>query len=149
MKRNPARKRASARGTPAEELTVKVRQFGPAPDQIQALTEVVTNHRSVRAYLAKTRFRLLRRANGAVRGNEGNQAQTTESVSRSVLRLHEQSHDLCNRKLCAAKNIRGHLNPRSSCFLARQNSTKLPTCSENTRKWVRRYGPAVAIPTAS
>lgn len=60
MKRNPARKHVNARGTAPEELTVKVRPFGPQPDQIQALTRTVTNHRSVRAYLAKTRFRLLR-----------------------------------------------------------------------------------------
>ena len=48
-----------ARGE-GEELKVTFRPFGLGPAQVQALATAVAKHRSVRAYLAKTRHRLLR-----------------------------------------------------------------------------------------
>jgi Copper amine oxidase, enzyme domain len=41
-------------------LDIKIRPFGPQPEELQALAETVTKHRAVQALLAKTRYRLLR-----------------------------------------------------------------------------------------
>jgi Copper amine oxidase, enzyme domain len=60
MKAAGRKKRPVTSRVHEKELGVKVQPFGPRPDQIQALGRTVTSHRAVRAYLAKTRFRLLR-----------------------------------------------------------------------------------------
>jgi Copper amine oxidase, enzyme domain len=41
-------------------LDIKIRPFGPQPEELQALAETVTKHRAVQALLAKTHYRLLR-----------------------------------------------------------------------------------------
>jgi hypothetical protein len=60
MKSASAKKRPTASGAGGEELSVRIEPFGPKPEQLQALADIVTSHRAVHAYLAKTRFRLLR-----------------------------------------------------------------------------------------
>jgi hypothetical protein len=60
MKAAGRKKRPVTSRVHEKEVGVKVQSFGPRPDQIQALAHTVTSHRAVRAYLAKTRFRLLR-----------------------------------------------------------------------------------------
>jgi Copper amine oxidase, enzyme domain len=65
-RKNPTMKVAKRKKKPVtsrvheKELDVTVRPFGPRPDQIQALAHALINQRTVQAYLAKTRFRLLR-----------------------------------------------------------------------------------------
>src|SRR5262245_1092260 len=60
MKAATRKKRPVASRVQEKELHVKVQPFGPRPDQICALASTVTSHRAVQAYLAKTRYRLLR-----------------------------------------------------------------------------------------
>lgn len=60
MKRKSTKRNPRASRGKGEELSVKVQPFGPGPEQVQALAQAVTKHRAVRAYLAKTRHRLLR-----------------------------------------------------------------------------------------
>jgi hypothetical protein len=52
--------RTKVSGTAAMKLGIKIRPFGPTPDEIEVLARSVTRHRAVQAYLAKTRSRLLR-----------------------------------------------------------------------------------------
>lgn len=60
MKRKPTTKRAKGTGAEGDQLSLKIRSFGPTQEEVQTLAGTVTRHRAVQEYLAKTRHRLLR-----------------------------------------------------------------------------------------
>lgn len=60
MKRKPTTERAKATGAEGDQLSLKIRSFGPTQEEVQTLAGTVTRHRAVQEYLAKTRHRLLR-----------------------------------------------------------------------------------------
>lgn len=60
MKSKSAAKRPKKARAKSEELTLKIEPFGPGPEQVQALAELVTRHGAVRRFLAKSHHRLLR-----------------------------------------------------------------------------------------
>ena len=60
MKRAPANTQPTAARASVGGLDVNVTAFGPTPEQLRAVARAAANHRSVRAYLTRTRHRLLR-----------------------------------------------------------------------------------------
>src|ERR1700756_5204545 len=43
-----------------EDPSLRIEPFGPTPEQVQSIAQLVTKNRAVQKYLAKTRYRLLR-----------------------------------------------------------------------------------------
>lgn len=60
MRTRSAIKHPKASHTEWGDLSLKIESFGPRPEQVQALAEIVAKHRAIQDYLAKTRHRLLR-----------------------------------------------------------------------------------------